>query len=309
MDAERSFRDGIKCMPLSSVPRRIQWRLAWHLDSHCHLANWKSLSETCGLSNPRIKSIEDRVCYTQEKSCTLLLFDERLIPRKITIAQLVTALAIIKNLACIKVLEDAFHNGDLRTSNKNETNALQQQQACSLPAVIDGNGNENSENHAKKIFITYSEDSRKKAKLICRWLKKQGCIVSLDILESRLLQENKLGYYDTKFKEADHVLILVSPQYAKDISERGTSDLSQITVYIHSRMQMEYLRNSCLNKRFIPIVLPGATKAQGPEWLMYNTISYDWPDHHTDVFRRIHDQHTPTSARLQQTPIVTHSRT
>jgi hypothetical protein len=311
MDAdieERSFRDDIKFIRLSSVPRKIQWRLAWHLDSPLHSANWKSLSETCGLRNPMIMSIEDRVCHTREKSCTLLLFDECLIPRKITIAQLVTAFAIIKNLACIQVLKDAFHNGDLRTSNKKKTNAMQQQ-SCSLPAAIDVNGNENVENPAKKIFITYSEDSREMAKLIYRWLKQQGCIVSLDIYESRQLQENKIVWYDKTFKEADHVLILVSPQYAEDISERGTSDLSPVTLYLHSRMQAEYLKNYCTNKRFMPIVLPGATKAQGPEWLMYNTISYDWPAHHRDVFRRIHDQHTSTSARLQETPIVKKSRT
>jgi len=48
-DADRRFRDGIRHVKLSSVPREIQWELACHLDSHCHFANWKTLAERFGL--------------------------------------------------------------------------------------------------------------------------------------------------------------------------------------------------------------------------------------------------------------------
>lgn len=307
-DADRRFRDGIRHVKLSSVPREIQWELACHLDSHCHFANWKTLAERFGLPTLNIMSIEDRVCYTPEKSCTLLFFDECLNPKQITLDQLVRAFALIKNLACIHVLEKAFLNGDLKASNKNETNVMEQQTA-SLPAVIHGNAIANEESQAKKIFITYSEDSQKMVKLIYKWLRFQGCIVSLDILEGRLLQENKIAWYDNRFREANHIIILVSPQYAEDIAARGTNDLSPLTLYIHNRMQAEYLNNNCTNKRFIPIVLPGATKNQGPEWLMYNTITYHWPLHHRSIFYRIHDLLMPTRTRLQYTPIITISRT
>lgn len=54
------------------------------------------------------QSLEDRVCYTTHKSCTLFLFEEHLDKMNLTVSQLIKSLSEIGNEACVSVIRKAF---------------------------------------------------------------------------------------------------------------------------------------------------------------------------------------------------------
>lgn len=89
--------------------------------------------------------------------------------------------------------------------------------------------------------------------------------------------------------QADYVLVLISPKYYTDVTgpddglETQQDESTLNTLYIHRCMQAEYMMNKCLNKRFIPVLMPGSTKDHVPFWLK-NTTIYPWPDQYKNLF-------------------------
>lgn len=85
------------------------------------------------------------------------------------------------------------------------------------------------------------------------------------------------------------MLVLISPKYFQDVMEPERSrmgpddDLALNTLYIHRCMQAEYMENKCINKRFIPVIMPGASKSHIPVWLQ-NTTKYVWPEQYKNLF-------------------------
>ncbi len=91
------------------------------------------------------------------------------------------------------------------------------------------------------------------------------------------------------------MLVCISPQYKEDAdaSQLKDQDLSSInsiqadphrrrTRYLHRQMQAEYTDNCCKNKRFRPVIFPGALVGHLPTWLK-NTTVYHWPNHWEDL--------------------------
>ncbi len=87
----------------------------------------------------------------------------------------------------------------------------------------------------------------------------------------------------------------ISPRYKEDAdaSQLANRDLASIkdipadphrcrTRYLQRQMQAEYTLNCCRNKRFRPIIFPGALIDHLPTWLK-NTKVYYWPDHWKDI--------------------------
>lgn len=110
--------------------------------------------------------------------------------------------------------------------------------------------------------------------------------------------------------QADKILLLVSPRYQMDIRRRDNDDETvQSTCYINNRMQAEYWRNRCVNKRFILVLLPGAKSCHAPVWLQNVTLPYHWPDHCYDIVERIRDYPKSRPNSRPSVPVIVTSRT
>lgn len=329
--AGRCFEQVIRWMKVAAIPPGVRLQLAYHLD-HFGVGDWKDLADQIGLQYLPIKSIENRVRFTTHLSCTLFLFERHLDSMDLTVADLVNSFSAIGNKACIAALQKAFEDGSLFSLTKGESNvretnrdavAIVRDKRChgsnscaerlasprSCPPISVGVADGKAKNSSKKIFITHSEDANEVARLVTRWLAKYKCVVHSEDYADQLLYENKLEWYDTRYSEADHILILVSPQYARDIGRRESGgEMSRFTCYINARMQAEYVRNLCRNKRFLLVMLPGASHEHVPIWLRHSTTVYHWPQHCEHIVRRIENRMKPTAMSIQRTPIVVTTR-
>lgn len=323
-DSDRLFKEAIEWMKVNAIPLTVRWQLAYRLDNRLGHADWKMLAETRGLEYLKIRSIEDRVCYTTHKSCTLFLFEEHLDKMNLTVSQLIDSLSKIGNEACVSVFRKAFDDGSLSAVVKDTEHILYDRQrsnvspACercyTAPEMEDRRclslQSPGSIKGAKKVFIAYSKDANELAHNAYKWLKKNRIEVFLDLVEHRLLRENRFEWYDTKYSEADYILLLISPHYQRDIGRKDNDDETvQSTCYINNRMQAEYWRNKCINKRFILVFLPGAKSRHAPVWLQNVTLSYWWPDHCCAIVERIKDYPRSRPTAKQSLPVVVTSRT
>ena len=78
--------------------------------------------------------------------------------------------------------------------------------------------------------------------------------------------------------QADYVLVLVSPLYHRVVTgktrpEDGINNVLHAR-HIHDRMYSEYHTTT---KRFVVVVMSGATVSDVPDWLRKNSQPYSWP--------------------------------
>ena len=137
------------------------------------------------------------------------------------------------------------------------------------------------ESQKVRTFITYSSDSRKVAKNIYRCMKKNGMRAAYDFKNAKVRLDRNAFIYNS-FLEVDYVLVLISPGYAREVSDDGTAvpvagdDGRNTTLFLYSLMMTEYVNNGSKNKRFIPVLAPDVDRKLIPIWLQ-NTIAYSWP--------------------------------
>ena len=78
--------------------------------------------------------------------------------------------------------------------------------------------------------------------------------------------------------QADYVLVLVSPLYHRVVTGKTRpddgSDNKLHARYIHDRMFSEYLTTT---RRFVAVVMSGATVSDVPDWLRKISQPFCWP--------------------------------
>jgi len=81
--------------------------------------------------------------------------------------------------------------------------------------------------------------------------------------------------------QADYVLVLVSPLYCRVVSGRTRSDDDSDSVlharHIHDRMYAEYSASQSPSRRFVPVVMSGASSSDVPDWLRKSSQPFTWP--------------------------------
>ncbi len=74
------------------------------------------------------------------------------------------------------------------------------------------------------------------------------------------------------------------------LSEQNLNVLSdergRIPRYFYSQMNAEYLANSAINLRFLPVIFDGPRGSFVPP-LFRNTILFHWPSMQTEMFRQV----------------------
>ena len=154
-----------------------------------------------------------------------------------------------------------------------------------------------------RVFITYANDGKKHVNRILKmayYLMQHNIDVAIDVAEQKLFSQDKMGWIERRFRGADKVTVVISPEYFRVIggNEVSWNNVSQDdfsphglnTRYIHKLMQTEYLENRCRNNRFMPVVFTesGANRQHVPQWLD-NTLIYNWPRHDKSLIMHVKD--------------------
>jgi hypothetical protein len=214
----------------------------------------------------------------------------------ITVEQLLTALKEIGNIAAYSVLSEAYpdiefyHSTDVNRRQQFVVNCRQENLVNGVQKISSVNQRISSPEKSKQIIrghilITSSRDVRKYSMHLFHWLRANS--FHADIL---------LGDADfndfVKFEQAQFVIIVISPEYLKEIADHSRPSLAST---IYRLVQIELSKTSFDNRRFIPVFLdevPVADTKKVP-LLLSNTLSYRYPsegrklfDFITDSFRR-----------------------
>uniref|UniRef100_UPI00358E81FA uncharacterized protein isoform X2 n=1 Tax=Myxine glutinosa TaxID=7769 RepID=UPI00358E81FA len=133
----------------------------------------------------------------------------------------------------------------------------------------------------RKVFITYSVDSMKDVVQLAKFLRANGFDTMLDAFASELRGLDKIKWMNQYLlDEKCMIIIAVSPAYIQDIEESYVDDLDEHslhTKYIYRQMQNLFISQGSLNFRFIPVLMPNASKEDLPCWL-HSTLVFRWPD-------------------------------
>ncbi|KAK3102164.1 hypothetical protein FSP39_009271 [Pinctada imbricata] len=166
-----------------------------------------------------------------------------------------------------------------------------------------------------KAFVTYAAESKRHIQRVlnmCRCLEKNGFTCCMDMYDRRMPTEDKEGWVEQRFQEADFILLCVSQRYIEETEfyeekEEVMPDSQLHTAQIYRLMLDEYRQNG-RNRRFIPIMVDGTGEEHIPEWLQ-NTLHYRWPNHFRDLMwfltkpeTRIKIRQQSSSASDQSTP-------
>lgn len=142
-----------------------------------------------------------------------------------------------------------------------------------------------------RVFLTYTYDNKQHMKNVlhvCDWLKKNNFSVGLDARESSVLRKDaeRARWHNMRYDKADYVLVLVSPLYSRVVSgqtrpEDGGESNVLHAQHIYERMHAEHrtnVSNGCkTTRRFVPVVMSGATTSNVPEWLRKSSQLFSWP--------------------------------
>uniref|UniRef100_A0A8C4QHY4 SEFIR domain-containing protein n=1 Tax=Eptatretus burgeri TaxID=7764 RepID=A0A8C4QHY4_EPTBU len=139
-----------------------------------------------------------------------------------------------------------------------------------------------------KVFITYSFDSMKDVVHLAKFLRANG----FDTMVSEILIpiQNLSSWMSKSFtNDKCMIIIAVSPAYSQDIEESSVDNLNEHslhTKYIHRQMQSRFISQGSLNFRFIPVLMPNASKEDLPCWL-HSTLVFHWPDEPARLMLRL----------------------
>lgn len=158
-----------------------------------------------------------------------------------------------------------------------------------------------------KVFVTYSADEKRHTQRVlnlCKCLEKNGFNCCVDIYQRKLQTEDRVGWCQKRFEEADFILVIISPKYRRDVqtcdTDNDADDSDSMdsddnrqqenphqlhTKQIYRLMYREYLQNGSRGTRFIPLLFQGMTRDYIPDWLVspYNPLVYVWPKQYKDL--------------------------
>uniref|UniRef100_UPI00358E6EBF E3 ubiquitin ligase TRAF3IP2-like isoform X7 n=1 Tax=Myxine glutinosa TaxID=7769 RepID=UPI00358E6EBF len=142
----------------------------------------------------------------------------------------------------------------------------------------------------RKVFITYSVDSMKDVVQLAKFLRANGFDTMLDAFASELRGLDKIKWMNQYLlDEKCMIIIAVSPAYIQDIEESYVDDLDEHslhTKYIYRQMQNLFISQGSLNFRFIPVLMPNASKEDLPCWL-HSTLVFRWPGEPAQILLRL----------------------
>ncbi|KAK7471747.1 hypothetical protein BaRGS_00035629, partial [Batillaria attramentaria] len=164
-----------------------------------------------------------------------------------------------------------------------------------------------------KVFVTYANDSKHHSRQVlslCNCLDRNGFSCCVDVYsrheDSEEQQKASRDWCGRKFKEADFILVCISPQYLREIEMADTSvsaaasaDSSGLlhAAHIYRLMQEEFQRTGKCS-RFVPLYFEGSSSGQGPSWLTRQLVYYHWPRQYKDLLWML----TKPEERIKQRP-------
>ncbi|XP_025084931.1 uncharacterized protein LOC112558602 isoform X2 [Pomacea canaliculata] len=144
-----------------------------------------------------------------------------------------------------------------------------------------------------KVFVTYANDSKQHSHQVlslCNCLDRNGFSCCVDVYSQRESNpEEKQASRDwctRKFREADFILVCLSPQYVREIqmvskASDANSQTWQHAAHIYHLMQQEYERTR-RTSRFVPLFFEGLKLEGTPSWLTHHLV-YHWPQQYKDL--------------------------
>ncbi|VDN51465.1 unnamed protein product [Dracunculus medinensis] len=88
------------------------------------------------------------------------------------------------------------------------------------------------------------------------------------------------------FKQATHIISVLSEDYSKILNSDGDQQ-NAVKKYINNLMNTEYIQDGSINKRFRAVMLQGTDRAVLPIGWSRNTVIYEFPANHAQLFKKL----------------------
>ena len=144
-----------------------------------------------------------------------------------------------------------------------------------------------------KVFISYSHDSeshRQHVLTLANELIEWGIDADIDQYhESSPPAEGWQKWMDQQIAESDFVIVVCSESYHRRVYGKEEAGKGQGVKWESILLYQHLYNNDSLNKRFIPILLPGGTKEHILTPLQ-STTYYRYPEGFENLYRRLTGQ-------------------
>lgn len=171
-----------------------------------------------------------------------------------------------------------------------------------------------------KVFVTYADDNKEHIKRVlnlCTCLERNGFMCCVDIFHRKLLAKEREDWHHIRFKEADFILVVISPKYKQEADSSkmendardDNNDDNECPYQLHTKdiyrlMYQEYVQIGSQDTRFIPLLFKGATRDIIPQWMLENgnKLVYNWPEQFKDLLWMLSkpDRHVPECSVLEK---------
>jgi len=292
----------LKNFTVADVPDAANKQLALLLDINKHdVQDWKYLADHLGMPFPEIRHIENGAKYPLSPTIEVLkrysqknLYDvlnmisEKMGRRDVTIAVIPLLTNMKKSNEMSYESSNSVFAMPVRSSDLNVSDVA----SVSSSAIRHQNAvNEFLEqSQQSSIFITYADDvSKDKLKQLCKNLRAysnefDGIAVITQEDDQPSRHVDNCGWLERTFRNAKHVIVIVSPGYSLCGSNLSAHALSNSTAFIYSMICTELHTNCGKNLRFRPVIFDEQHRQYVPGCLL-NTIIYCWPEQHNLMFK------------------------